>query len=36
MIDVVGMVESLKAQRNVTTRNMEARTYVEFKITDQM
>lgn len=36
IIDVVEMVQSFKAEQNVTTHNMEGRTYVEFKIIDHM
>lgn len=36
VLDVVGMVQSIKPEQNVTSKNMEGRTYIEFKITDHM
>ncbi|XP_074347324.1 glutamate receptor 2.2-like [Apium graveolens] len=34
LIDVVGMVCSVKQEKNITTHSLEGRTYVDFKITD--
>ncbi|XP_074373691.1 uncharacterized protein LOC141714043 [Apium graveolens] len=33
LIDVVGMVCSVKQEKNITTHSLEGRTYVDFKIT---
>lgn len=35
-IDVVGIISSVKQMKNVTTHNLEGKSYVDFKITDYM